>query len=149
MKAHVSRRVPRNILGGIAEYAGREEAGNVVVTPSGEVFVMEDEDNWHAIDSGQKVLPDVIRVERSFQEFRLGGGATVVPNLLRPTPETHVHPAVLGGTPSLRQHRIACTTIARMVARHGSEAAAFAYPQVSNAERSQATKVGNRILAPR
>lgn len=149
LRSNVSKRVPRQVLGGLADYAGREEAGNVAVTPSGEVFVMEEEDDWYAIQSGQKALPDVLRVERAFEEFALGGGATVVPDLLRPTSDTRVHPAVLGGTPSLRRHRIACTAVAQLVDRHGRRAAERAYPFLSRSEVSQAVDVGLGILEAR
>lgn len=147
LQSNVRRRVPRGVLKGLADFAGRAEPGTVAVTLSGEVLVIEGPDDWHAIESGQKVIPEAVRVDRSFQAFRLGSGATVVPGLLEPSIETRVHPAVLGGTPTLKGRRIPCLSLARLANRHGSHAVRAVYPFLSPSQISDGLSIGRGILA--
>lgn len=147
LKTNVTPRIPVSVLSSLAEYAGRDRPGPVAVTSAGEVLVIEGDDDWHAIESGQQVFPDVVRIDRAFQEFQIGGGSAVVPGLLHPTPSTRVHPGVLGGTPTLQRYRISCESITRMILKHNFQAARVAYPSLTVGELEEATEVGRRILA--
>lgn len=142
------RRISGRVVNALAEFAGRDEPGAVGVTAGGEVVVIDGEDAMHSMLSGQGVFPEVVRLDRTFQPFQLGGG-NVVPGLLEPSPKTRVHPLILGGTPSLKGQRIACTTLARLAKAHTPRVIQAVYPHLTQEQVADALDIGNRILAIR
>lgn len=100
---------------------------------------------WHDRETGQRVIKQVLTIDRVFQPFALGGGR--VPNLVSPSRFTRVDPAISGGTPTLRTTRIAARAIAEVVRKQGRDAARDAYPEPTDEELADGLQVGLELLS--
>jgi uncharacterized protein (DUF433 family) len=140
-----SRLMPRTLLEDLANFAGAEDAALVGVTATGRILRRE-EDGFFDVKTEQRALDPAIALDDVFQPFQIGGGT--VPSLLRPSPYTRVHPATLGGTPTIVNHRISVRSVA-MLARDVpvEEISRVYYPEVELEALADAVSFGQLLLA--
>lgn len=143
-----AKRIDPEVIRGLVQLSGRPEGADVLVARSGAVNVVESAGEVRDLLSGQGVIPDVVRVEDTFLSFRLGGHRSV-PDLLEPSEHTAVAPQVLGGTPSIRGHRIPCKSLVRLEMAHGEDGVRDAYPELDEPAMIDGIRVGRQILSRR
>jgi uncharacterized protein (DUF433 family) len=143
LRARLRRRIPLTIVEQLAEFAGRDRPIDLGVTEYGIVPLADGSPSFE-LRTGQGVMPEVVRLEETFQAFTIGGG--YVPGLLAPSDYTRVHPAVMGGTPTVEGSRLACKTLALLRKDHPVEVLLGSYPSLSPEQLSDALQVGNEIL---
>lgn len=141
-----SRRSARRLLESLHNKARSAESHLVAVTASGSVLVRRGDDFVDS-ETGQAVFKDIVSIDKVFRPFELGGGR--VPDLLTPSAHTTVHPARLGGTPSLHSHRIPARAVASINEQRGWEAVQETYPGISSHLLEDAAEVGRALLAKR
>jgi len=140
------RRIPKvgakDLLGRIEELTLATESQEVGIDVRGRLFVKE-RDGYRDIESGQQTLDLVVTVDQAFKSFQFGGG--VVPNLLNPGPRVTVHPQVVAGTPTVKDHRVPATVIEQVWRERGEQVLRSAYPELTAAELHDARRVGQGI----
>lgn len=130
----------------LEEVATASAMQRVGLGADGDVFI-DPGDGFRNERTGQQAFNDVLAVDEVFRPFKLGDGA--VPDLLRPSRFTTVHPLTLGGTPCVEDKRIS----ARVLAAAGTDGRSSvhilrsAYPELNGPQLSDAMAVGARILA--
>ena len=137
------RRFPTELVHQLEDLAVAPVQRELGVSSDGHLLELRD-DAWHDRINGQQVISETLSFDTVFEPFRLGNG--VVPDLLSPSDQTVVNPAILGGTPFLRDSRISARAIAEISRRQGPEAVRDAFPQLSKRDISDATSVGLEIL---
>lgn len=133
-----------NVLPALVRFAGDADAIRIGVTSEGDVLAQHGEE-WVNVDSGQATLPlDITDFDDVFRPFDYGGGT--VPDLLRASTNTRLHPTVLSGTPHLDGHRISAKALARVDAQYRPEAIELAYPELRDIAYHDTLAVGLRML---
>jgi uncharacterized protein (DUF433 family) len=127
----------------LEEFAGSTSERSVGVTADGRVIRLEDE-QYVDVATNQMVLGQVVGLDTVFQPFPLGLGK--VPSLLTPSEHTAVHPATLGGTPSVMGHRIPARAVAELHNDQGLAAVQRAYPELGLPVVMDANELGQRII---
>lgn len=142
-RGHISPRV----ITALAEFGGRQQGTEVAVTAAGDVLEVTAA-GLHELLSGQGAFHEVVRLDDVFEPFMIGGGRSL-PGLLAPGSHARVHPGVLGGSPVLQGHRIACKTLARLAETRGVPAVRDAYPSLDSDHVTDAIAVGRKLLNTR
>lgn len=130
-------------LDGIASASAVHRVG---LGADGDVYI-DSGDGFRNERTGQQAFDGVLAVDQAFRPFNLGDGA--VPDLLRPSRFTTVHPLTLGGTPCIEEKRIGARSLAAASAgmRISVEILRSAYPELSGPELADGLSVGEEILA--
>lgn len=135
------KRDPQVLLSRLREVAARSEETQVAIDANGEIYI---QNNGHFRTlRGQEALATVLSVDDAFRPFALGNSQ--VPDLLRPGQRTSVDPRVIGGTPCVRDRRIAVRAIYDVHRVRGDSVVRSAFPELTAQELQDAIKVGATI----
>ncbi len=145
LKANSRRRVSAKVVGALASFEGASDAVRLGVTVDGHVMV-DNGNGFEDVLTGQRALDLPVRdVDSAFRPFTYG--ANRVPDLLRATTNSALHPACLHGTPHLNGHRISAKDLASLHQTGGAEAVIDAYPELETVTFDDVVSVGHQLLA--
>ena len=147
LRSRTRRRVSSRVVSALAEFAGDATATRIGVTEEGHVLA-DSGDGWVDIQTEQRVLDlPVVDVDEAFRPFQIGGRHT--PDLLCASDNTRLNPAVLHGTPYLRDHRITARALAELDRRNGLQAIHTAYPELRDAHVEDTVAIGRQLIDAR
>lgn len=140
------RRQPSDLVTQLRDIAAASASQRIALGPDGDVY-FDDGRGFRNVRTNQQAIEEVLAVDDAFRPFELGGGR--IPDLLRPSRFTTVHPMTLGGTPCVEERRISARAIAAAVHRSHSSSIVLrsAYPELTAEQLSDALAVGDAIQA--
>jgi uncharacterized protein (DUF433 family) len=142
-----SRRVSKDIIRNLTEFAGAANPTKVGVTADGEVL-QQHGDNWIDVTTHQVYMEPVRTLDRVFDPFLLGGENDSVPALLTPADHAKVHPVLAGGSPVIEGTRIPVRAVAKYYSEVGGnfQSVVDAYG-LSGPVAEAVLSLGQRLLA--
>ncbi len=146
LRSQTRRRVSNKVVSALAGFAGDADATRIGVTEDGHVLV-DSGGGWVDLQTEQLVFDRVVEVDEAFREFQIGGRR--IPDLLHASDNTRLNPAVLHGTPYLKDHRIPARALAELDRRNGLQAIHAAYPELTNADLEGTVAIGRQLIDAR
>ena len=145
LKASSPRPVSAKVVGALARFEGDSDAVRLGVTTDGRVMADRGK-GFEDVLTGQGVFDLPVRdVDAAFRPFEFGDDR--VPDLLRATANSALHPACLHGTPHLSGHRISAKDLASLDRAGGRATVLDAYPELDAVAFDDVVSVGHQLLA--
>ena len=145
LKASSPGPVPAKVVGALASFEGDSDAVRLGVTTDGRVMA-DRGTGFEDVLTGQGVLDlPVEDVDAAFRPFEFGNNR--IPDLLRATANSALHPACLHGTPHLSGHRISAKDLASLDRAGGRATVVNAYPELDAVAFDDVVSVGHQLLA--